>query len=152
MNKLSRKNNKISNKVFLHFIEPQIKLEGFEFYDVSKLDKIKDSYLDEVIIQDLLEHFPDTESIPILRKIISKIKQNGKIHIQGTDANALCCGVAYSQIDIMTFKSLLFGNNKINIFNLAQLKKQIQDNIKNIDINKIKFINGLQYYIECVKQ
>lgn len=152
MNKLSRKSNKIPSKVFLHFIEPQIKLEGFEFYDVSKLDKIKDSYFDEVIIQDLLEHFSDAESIPILRKIISKTKQDGKIHIQGTDANALCCGVAYSQIDIVTFKTLLFGANKINIFNLAQLKKQIQDNIKDIDLNKIKFINGLQYYIECIKK
>lgn len=152
MNKLSRKTNKISSKIFLHLIEPQIKAEGFEFYDASKIDKIKENSLEEIIIQDLLEYFSDNDYIKILINIVSKLKPDGKLHIQGTDANSLCCGVAYSQIDVMTFKALLFGANKSNIFSLTQLKTQIEDNIKSIDINKIKFLNGLQYYIECAKK
>lgn len=152
MNKLSRKTNKISSKIFLHLIEPQIKVEGFEFYDASKIDKIKENSLEEIIIQDLLEYFSDNDYIKILINIVSKLKPDGKLHIQGTDANSLCCGVAYSQIDVMTFKALLFGASKSNIFSLTQLKTQIEDNVKSIDINKIKFLNGLQYYIECVKK
>jgi hypothetical protein len=151
MTKLSRKNNKISSKIFLHFIEPEINLEGFQFYDINKLNKIKDLSLEEIVIQDLLEYFSDMEFIDVLSKITNKLKPAGKLHIQGTDANSLCCGVAYSQIDIETFKILLFGAKKSNIFGLSHLKKHIENNLTNLSINKIKFINGLQYYIECVK-
>ena len=84
--------------------------------------------------------------------IASKLKSKGKLHLQGTDANSLCCGVAYSQLDIMTFKTLLFGAKKNNIFNVTQIKKSIENYIKDVEINKIKFLNGLQYYIECVKK
>lgn len=152
MSKLLRKTSKIPQKIFLHFIEPQVKIEEFEFFDASKIDKIKDNSVQEIAIQDLLEYFSDTESIRILVKIVSKLKPKGKLHIQGTDANSLCCGVAYSQIDIMTFKALLFGAKKNNIFSISQIKKSIENNLNELEINKIKFLNGLQYYIECLKK
>ena len=152
MNKLSQKNNKIHPKIFLHLTEPSIKVEGFEFFDVSKINKIKAMSLEEVIIQDLLEYFSDSEAVQLLVNIASKLKSKGKLHLQGTDANSLCCGVAYSQLDIMTFKTLLFGAKKNNIFNVTQIKKSIENYIKDVEINKIKFLNGLQYYIECVKK
>jgi hypothetical protein len=152
MNKLSRKTNKVSPKIFLHFIEPQIKIEDFNFFDVSKLDKIKESSLQEVIIQDLLEYFTDAEFVAILSKIVSKLKRGGKLHIQGIDAHSLCCGVAYSQIDMLAFKAMLFSTNKNNIFSITQIKQTIENQITNIEINKIKFLNGLQYYIECFKK
>jgi hypothetical protein len=150
---LKHKKPKIVNKkIYLHYLEPQIKLDGFEFVDILKIDKIKNSSVEEIIIQDLLEYNNDTINISILNKIISKLQPNGKLHIQGLDAKAMCYGIVYSQLDISTFKILVFGSNKNNIYSIGQIKNCIANDLNNkLIIEKIKFLNGLQYYIECVK-
>lgn len=153
MNKLLKtKKPKLSKKLYIHHIEPQVKLDNFEFYPLGKIHKIKNESLEEVIIQDALEYFNDSDAVMILNTIISKLENGGKLHIQGLDSKALCYGVVYSQVDISTFKVLVYGIGKTNIYTISQVKNLIASLSAHISINKIKFLNGLQYYIECIKQ
>lgn len=150
MNKL-KKTKKINTKIYLHYFQPKVPIDSFDFVDVNKIDKIKDSSYEEIIIQDLLEYYNDSNAMLLLNKIVSKIKPGGKLHIQGLDSKALCYGVVYSQVDTMTLKMLLFGAGKSNVYTLSQIKSLISSEIARIKINKIKFLNGLQYYIEYIK-
>ncbi len=154
MNKLqkTKKNKIISKKIFLHYIEPQVKIDGFEFVHIDKIDKLKNNSMEEILIQDLLEYHSDEENIGILNKLIGKLMAGGKIHIQGLDSKALCYGVTYAQIDTNTFRALVYGFGKHNIYNISQIKSLIFNEFKSaLVIEKIKFINGMQYYIECIK-
>lgn len=150
----TKKSNKIINKkIYLHYFEPKIKIEGFEFVNIEKIDKLKNEMYEEIIIQDVLEYHIDTNAIILLQKIVSKLRSGGKLHIQGLDSKALCYGIVYSQIDIETFKVFVFGSGKNNIYTISQVRHFVQNSFKDIlDINKIKFLNGLQYYLECIKK
>lgn len=156
MNKLvkTKKSNKIINKkIYLHYFEPKIKIEGFEFVNIEKIDKLKNETYEEIVIQDVLEYHGDAGAIVLLQKIVSKLRSGGKLHMQGLDSKALCYGVVYSQIDIEAFKTFVFGSGKNNIYTISQVKGFIQNSLKEtLNINKIKFLNGLQYYLECVKK
>lgn len=154
MNKLSRSTkNKIKSipeKIYLHYSEPDIKVDGFEFYEAKKLDKIKSNSVSEIIIQDLLDFHSEKDNEFILKEIVSKLKVGGSLHIQSIDLRSLCNNLVYSQIDDNMFKILVFGAGKTNMHSMAQIKELITK-ILNIKVSKIKFINGLQYYIECIK-
>lgn len=155
MNKLlkTKKSKKKIDKIYLHYFKPDVELNDFEFIEVQKLGKIKDNSLTEIIIQDLLEFNDHNTNTAILNKVLSKLKSGGILHIQGLDIKAMCYGVVYSQIDTIAFKTLVFGQGKNNIYTIAQIKKLITNEMNNLfDIQKIKFMNGLQYYIECSKK
>ena len=156
MNKLVRtkKPNKIINrKIYLHYFEPKIKIDGFEFVNIEKIDKIKNNIYEEIIIQDVLEYHSDNNAVILLQKIASKLQTGGKLHIQGLDSKALCYGVVYSQLDVEAFKNFVFGSGKNNIYTINQIKGFIKNQAGELlSINKIKFLNGLQYYVECIKK
>lgn len=152
MTKISNKKNKLSiDKAYIHAIEPKISITEFEFCNIDLLKKMKDSFSREIAIQDLLEYYEDKYILQILNEIISKLQDNGKLHIQGLDIKSLCNSVASGQIDILTFKTLLLSSGKKNFYSVLQIKS-ILKNIPNIEITKIKFMNGLQYYLECTKK
>lgn len=147
----SKTKSKITlDKIYLHTIEPQIPVSEFEFYNINDIKKLKTKSAKEITIQDLLEYYEDKYINILLNDIISKLDINGKLHIQGLDIRSLCGGFVYGQVDISTFKSLIMGRGKKNIYSISQVKNILKD-INNIEITKIKFINGLQYYLECVK-
>jgi len=156
MSKLLKKNktqSKTTNKkIYLHYFEPKVKIEGFEFVNIEKLEKLKNNTYEEIVIQDVLEYYSDSDAVIVLKEIANKLQANGKLHIQGLDSKALCYGIVYSQIDITSFKTFVFGIGKNNIYTIGQVKNFINNEISSIlKINKVKFLNGLQYYIECIK-
>jgi len=148
----TKKTKIVNKKIFLHYLEPQVKIHGFEFVHIDKLDKIKNNSIEEIVIQDLLEYHNDADNTGIINKLCAKLSVGGKIHIQGLDSKALCYGVTYAQIDTNTFRALVYGRGKNNMYNVSQIKNLIASEFNTIlSINKIKFINGIQYYIECEK-
>jgi hypothetical protein len=144
------KNKTKYKKYYIHINKPQIEVNDFEFYEISKLNKLKDNSISEVLIYDLLEYINYVDIYEIFKTITEKVVVDGKIHIQGTDLKSLCLAVLDSQIDSNIFRSILFGLNKKNIMSLNDTRKLI-DSFSNITVNKIKFLNGVQYYIECLK-
>lgn len=149
---LKNKNKNLFSKIYLHYIEPQISIEDFKFYDAQKIDKLKDNSINDIFLNDLLDYNNSNDNITLLNKCIEKLKPNGKIHIQGFDTRAICHGLTYGQIDISLFKNLVFSNGKINIHSIEEIKNILNKEYKNkLVIEKIKFLNGLQYYIECGK-
>ena len=56
----------------------------------------------------------------------------------------------YNNINSSIYKNILFNNNKKNIYSLGELKNII-GGIPGLKIDKCRFVNAIQYYIECVK-
>lgn len=146
-NKILTKNTK---KYYIHYLKPQIELNGFTFYDFNKINKIKEKSLDEIFIYDLLEYIKYGDLSEVVEVISNKLTKNGILHIQGTDMKSLCLAVVDSQLDSNIFRSIVLSPNKKNLMSFNEIRTFI-DGFNNIHINKIKFINGLQYYIECSK-
>lgn len=135
--------------LYLHLAEPSIMVDGFEFTNFSKIKKIKKTSIDEIYIGDLLDYFDNESCSVILLEIMNKLKDGGKLYIQSFDAKCLASSLVYGNINTVAFKNLLFGASKKNIFTLNDLKGIIENS--NIKITKCRFINAMQYYIECVK-
>lgn len=151
MNKTLKKTQSNKNKkYFLHFFEPQIGIEEYEFFNIEKLKKIKKQSIGEFYISDVLDYILENDKINVFRSIVDKIEDGGKCYIQGTDARLLSEAFIYNQINIQTYKNILYYNSKCNIHTLGQLKDFISI-FPDIKIDKIKFINGIQYFIECSK-
>ena len=148
---MPRSKNKQPKKYFIHYNKPPVDISGFDFYDFAKLNKIKDSTIKEIFIYDLLEYVPFMDVHSIYNELLDKLEPNGLLHIQGTDSKSLCLSLLSSQIDNNAFRSMIFGAKKINIMSFNELRKLLESNGKAY-ITKTKFINALQYYVECCKK
>lgn len=145
----NKKINKTQTLIFMHVMEPSMMLDNFEFVSVSKIKKIKKNSVDEIYIGDLLDYLSSDDGLVILNEIISKLVSGGKLHMQSSDAKCLASALLYNNINITIYKGIIF-NNKKNIYTLTEIKN-ILTNIPNIKISKCKFINAIQYYVECFK-
>lgn len=139
-------------KYYVHLLENDQPIKNYEFIKVSDfLKKTKKETVSEIFINDLLDYYIDNERIDLIKEIVSKLDKNGKLYIQATDPKLLSSSYLYGQIDINIFKAMIFGGgNKKNITNISDIRNII-NSINNIKINEIKFINAIQYYIECYK-
>lgn len=142
--------NKVQKSIYLHLIEPSIGIDNFEFHNISKIKKIKKKSVQEIYIGDLLDYFSDEEVPLLLVEIISKLTTNGKLHIQSYDTRCLVSALVYNNINTSIFKNLIFNAGKKNIHTLGEIKRLLDDN--NIKLNKCKYMNAIQYYIECIKE
>lgn len=151
MSKKSKKNTASAKKTkyYIHQLKPQIEISGFEFCSLEDIDKIKNNSATEIFIYDLLEYIPYEDLFTVYQEILKKLAKNGIIHIHGTDLRSLCLSVLDGQINSGVFRSILFGYHKRNIMSISDIKLFI-GSYPNLVIQKIKFLNGLQYYIECL--
>jgi len=146
-----QKTDKEKKLLYLHFIKPLVELEKFEFFDLNNIKKIRRSSVDEIFIGDLLDYLDDENAITLLNNLCLKIKKNGKLYIQSNDAKCLCAALIYDNINTKIYKNILFSYQKKNIFTLNEIKRMIRS-IDSLGIEKCKFLNGVQYYIECHKK
>jgi len=142
--------NIATRSILLHFFEPSSTLDGFEFVDVKKIKKIKNKSVKECFIGDLLDYIKDDKALILLKEIVAKLCDNGKLYIQSNDANSLCLAMTLNHINLPILKNMLFLVDKKNIYNIIEIKKII-DQTKGLSIDKYRFINNIQYYIECTK-
>jgi effector-binding domain-containing protein len=143
----------INEKYYVHMLEPAQKMDGFKFLELSTyLKKIKKNSSGDIFIGDLLEYFSVLETTQVLNELISKLSSESKIFIQGIDAKSVAYNFATDQIDSNMFISLLYNNGtKKTVFTFPNIKYIIK-NIDGIEITNIKFINSINYYIECQKK
>lgn len=148
--KTQKNKDKQKKLLFLHILEPDILIDNFEFVSISKIKKIKKNSADKIYISDLLDHISDSETTIILNEICSKMTSGGKLYIQSSDSNCLASSLIYNNINSDIYKKILFNNNKKNIYSLGELKNII-GGIPGLKIDKCRFVNAIQYYIECYK-
>ena len=145
------KTNTKNQKLFLYHTEPTVSTDPFIFYDIQKLNKLKKNSVEEFFIQDILDYSNgETECLILIHTIMDKLKGGGSLHIQSTEPYHLCASLLSKQIDVLTFRAMVFAVGKKTIFALGQIKSMILDTNK-ARISQAKFINGFQYYLLCVK-
>lgn len=154
-NSITKKPKKnISNeKHYIHLFEPNQKIDGFNFMSMEVfLKKFKKNSSNDIFIGDLLEYFPANETINVINELVAKLSINQKLYIQGIDAKSVSYSFATDQMDSTMFATLLYNNGtKKTTFTFPNMK-YILSNINDLKITNIKFINSVNYYIECQKQ
>lgn len=122
--------------------------DGFEFIHLSKIKKIKKNSVSELYLGDALDYLNYDEGLILLQEIATKLIHGGRLYIQAYDAKCLSASLVYNSINNAIYKNLLFNNGaKKNIYTLSEMKDILKSVIGG-KINKCKFINGMQYYIE----
>jgi hypothetical protein len=138
-------------KYYIHLAPPITEDNQFKYINYADIDSIKKSSASEIFINDMLEYISAEESKILLTKIKDKLCKNGLLHIQNTDIKGLSLNLIYDQINIDTYQTIMFsGISKKNIFCIDKMKRLIST-IPDIKISKIKFLNGINFYVECTK-
>lgn len=137
-------------KYFVYLQPPLAKIDGFEFLHIKDIETMSLLSLDYVYIYDLLDYIDEQSCEKTLKLIKSRLKTNGRLIFQGTDIQSLSASLIYGQIELATFKSMIYGTGKKTSYTISNIKTILND-ISGLEISKIQFINGSQYYIECVK-
>jgi len=116
-------------KYYVHLYDPNIENTEYKYINYADLDSIKKSSCSEIFINDLLEYLSEEEASKCLDKIKTKLSKKGLIHIQNIDLKGFCLNIAYDRLN--SLKELLIS--------------------KNLVISKVRFLNGINFYIECTK-
>lgn len=154
MKKMIPTQNKIDKSrklLYLHIVKPLVELEKFEFYDLNDIKKIRRSSIDEIYIGDVLDYLDDDNTLILLHDIHLKLRKGGKLYIQSNDSKCVAAALIYDNINSKIYKNIVFSYQKKNIFTLTEIKRII-GSIEGLKIDKCKFLNGVQYYIECQKK
>lgn len=142
----------ITKSIFLHVVEPSVPIDNFEFVHLSKIKKIKKHSVSELYIGDILDYISDDDGALLLKELPNKLTKGGKLYIQAYDAKCLSSALTHNNINNTIYRNLLFNNGaKKNIYTMSEIKDLLRSTV-NGKINKCKFINGLQYYIEYINE
>jgi len=138
-----------NNSYYLHIFENE-NIPNFTFVRLDQFlseDKYKKKEY-EIFLGDCLEYFDQKSAVERLKKLISKLEKDSVIYIQGVDIKSVSYNFASDQMGEAVFNSIVHGLGKKTSFSFAKIK-YILENIGNIEIQEIKFINSISYYIEC---
>ena len=137
-----------SNKFFIHIFEPSQPISGFEYINLESIDSILEQSAESIYINDLLDYIHSDSVYQILTKLKSKLKDGGKLYIQGIDIKSASISLLYGQISMSIFKSMVYGLGKRSTYTTSDIKEILQD-IDGLKIISVQYINASQYYIEC---
>lgn len=146
-----QKTDKLKKQLYLHIVKPLVELEKFEFFELKDIKKIKRNSIDEIFIGDLLDYADDDNATVVLNEISLKLKKGGKLYLQSNDTKCVAAALLYDNINTKIFKNIIFSYQKKNIFTLTEIKKMLST-IELLNIARCRFLNGVQYYIECHKK
>lgn len=142
-------NTSISKKYFIHILKPNTDLKDFEFVLWNDIQSVPESSAESIYIHDLLDYVDETSVGKTIRILKSKLANNGKLYIQGTDIKSASASLLYGQINIKIFKSMVYGIGKKSTYTISDIREILND-IDGIKILSIDYINASQYYIECL--
>lgn len=139
-----------TSKYYIHIYDPKIDTMEYKYVNYKDIDLIKKSSSSEIFINDLLEYLSVDEASVCIDKIKTKLSKTGLLHLQNIDLKTFCLNIAYDQITSDLFNNIILeGVPKKHIYNLDSLKKLITS--KGLIISKFRFLNGINFYIECAK-
>lgn len=144
------KNQENKDKIFLSIYDTNHIPTGYQLCKYDELEKIKDNSLTDIFITDLLDYYTDNQIPNIIESIISKLANNGILHIQSIDLEQFAIYLTHKVIPI-EHKKMLFGN-KNNIQTLSLISNLIIYKYPNIKILLRQYINGYEYYLKLQVQ
>lgn len=142
--------NTMTNKYYIHTIKPIDSIDGFVFLELQNIDQIPEDTVEAIYIHDLLDYISENSVNKTIRILRSKLKEGGKLYIQGTDIKSASVSMLHGQITTKLFKSMIYGLGKISTYTISDVREILQ-NINGLKIIAINYINASQYYIECLK-
>lgn len=140
----------MSNILYVHQHKPDHLPVGVSYESIDNFLSIDGSNtnVDEVMITDLLDYYPESIFAKVLEEIILKIPTSGKLHIQSVDINLISTSLASGDIDDDLMKSLLYSYRR-SIHTMHNIEKLLLQNKCTI-LNK-KYINMFEYFILAEK-
>ena len=145
------KDNIIIENYYVHIFEPDQKIQNYKFINLSEFTKKKHKKQKcSVYIGDLLEYFDRNECLNILNQIVDKLGAGSKLYVQGVDSKSIAQSFASDELTEIMYNVMMYGLGKKNIFTFPTIKHLIKT-IQTLEIHDIKFMNSINYYIECNK-
>lgn len=142
-------NTTTNKKYFIHFFKPINNLKDFEFLSFDKIDTIEPCSVEAIYIHDMLDYVEENDLKKTIRILKSKLIDNGKLYIQGTDIKSASAALLYGQINTKLYKSMVYGIGKKSTYTTSDIKELLLE-IDGLKIVSINYINASQYYIECI--
>ena len=138
----------MNNSILFHVSEQELMPTNSTYCHVSDIDTHKDESIDEIVYQDLCDHFIAEDVPAILKKAYEKLAPNGSLHIQGSDLRQIGIAIAFNMISEDIIKSVLYPNKK-SIHNMSEILAILKDIGFRISVKK--YINVFEYYIKAYK-
>lgn len=136
------------NTVFFHIAKQDFYPVGTSYEHIDNISKYDDNSIDHIIIQDLLDFYPEEEVETVLKEVVSKLKPEGKLDIQSIDIKMLGVGIAFNDVTIDLTKQILYPFKR-SIHTMSEISDLCKKHNLSIDIKK--YINIFEYYISSIK-
>lgn len=149
----TKNKTKICKKYLLVLSKDTIEsvVDDYEILEIKNIHKAKKGSISDLYIVDLLDYFPNQESIKeFISQIKDKLSTDAKVYIQGNDIRSVAASLVYGQITNTIFNLLVFGDSKRAVFSMSEIRNLLLSS-GFLKINEVKFLNGIQYYFECQK-
>jgi predicted SAM-dependent methyltransferase len=138
----------MNNIKYLHIKENSFIPVGSSFDHIVNIDTYENNSIENCMIQDLLDYYTDHEASLVLSLIYKKLKPGGKVVIQAPDLKQIAVAITFNEIDQKTIKEILYPDKK-SIHSINDICNMILAN--KMHINSKKYVNIIEYYIECQK-
>lgn len=138
----------MNQQILLHIIKPEYLPVGATYESIQDIDKIKDNFYKQIIINDLLDYIDYNEASAVLDSILNKLDKHGEVIVQSIDIKHISSAIVFNDIDIQTAKAVLF-NGKRTIYSMNEIENELKN--RNLEIIEKKYINIFEYYIRAKK-
>lgn len=137
-----------NNAVFFHVLQQDLTPAGVKYDHVKNIAQYPDQSLDTILIQDLLDYIPENETYDIIKSILSKLKEGGELHVQGTDIKKLGIAIAFDKLPSEEFRKTLYPGKNC-IYTMPEVIQILVAVGLNVTIKK--YINVVEYYLVANK-
>ena len=115
-------------KVYISTEQPETS-EYKHVPNIMSLDSVVlDSEATDIVVKNYLSQFADNELMPLLQKIVSKLRINGAITILDNDIDITYMKYDRGDIDLKMLNSIVFrGQSKKSFLNIETVKDLVKD-------------------------
>lgn len=115
-------------KVYISTEQPETP-EYTHVPNIMSLDSVAlDCEATDIVVKDYLSQFTDNELMPLLQKILSKLRINGTITILDNDIDITYMKYDRGDIDLKALNSIVFrGQSKKSFLNIETVKDLVKD-------------------------
>lgn len=145
---MSKEKNEKQNAIFFHVSEQELSPSESKYENVANIKNYEDNSIDNIILQDTCDYLVANDIKTMIDAMHTKLKNNGKIYLQGSDMKQLCVAVTFDMVAESIIKKVLYPNKK-SIHNMGEIIALLKDSGFKIIVKK--YINVFEYYIEAVK-
>ena len=125
------------------FCHDEIDIPNTENVNIEKIDSLEDGSIENLYLNDCLDHIPPVDHSQLLLQIHNVLSDNGLLYIQGPDLKQTMIATVFNKINIQLAQMLLY--NKRTFSHTAQNIKDILESNNYIIISQ-KYINIFEYH------